>query len=308
MKLGTIEHPKMVKLMGLLKVPQNHAVGILEHLWHWAGRYSPQGDIGKYTDEQIGQLVAPEVRCLVKCLVEAGWVDEAPAPFRLVIHGWREHADQRVRKWLERNELRWAEEIAQEIKNGGACPDNVRTVSGQNPVQNGVKTGVKNGRCPDGVQPRARATEPEPEPEAEPEPSGEASAAGFPKSCKTWVAEFRAVPGLDDMRPYKKINEVEAERWWMEFGPLRKVAGVEAAVAAAWVEFKRKSNEVPYPRPVSAWIGFVNSALRMVQREDAQAAGGGSGGQYVPRGAVRDGSGMPLDVDLDDEEQAGKRG
>lgn len=296
-KLGTIEHPKTTKLMGFLGIPRNHAVGILEHLWHYAGRYSPDGAIGKFSDEQIRQDVAPEIkRGLLEALVDAGWVDVAPEPFRLIVHDWKDHADQRVRKWMERNDLEWAEDGARRVEEEtkgttktqgktGQCPDGVRTSSGQ---------------CPDGVRPRARATEPEPEPE--PEPCGDATS--FPDTFAAWLAAFQSVPGPSGERPYEKTNRGEAERWWLEVGPvLKNVAGAREAVAGAWAEFVGKSNEAPYPRQVGVWRKFARSALERLN----------AGGESVPRGTgsaptgAREASSLPTDVDLDEGDAAARK-
>lgn len=80
------------------------AMGVVESLWIWAKRYYPRGDIGRASDEQIA--------------IECGW-DEKDAPFliaefcrlrildvhkdhRLIVHDLSEHAEDYVRKAMER--------------------------------------------------------------------------------------------------------------------------------------------------------------------------------------------------------------
>jgi hypothetical protein len=106
MKRGTTEHPKMKRLAKSLRVNRAWAVGILESLWHWAGRFAPQGDIGRFTDDDIAEAVywPKEPGVLIESLVESGWVDR-DAAHRLLIHGWEEHAEESVRKYLKRNSL-----------------------------------------------------------------------------------------------------------------------------------------------------------------------------------------------------------
>ena len=56
-KRGTLEHPKLRALAKALEIPRPYAVGILESLWHLTARYAPQGDIGRFSDEEIARWV-----------------------------------------------------------------------------------------------------------------------------------------------------------------------------------------------------------------------------------------------------------
>jgi len=292
MKHGTIDHPKMGRLMSRLKIPRNHAAGILEHLWHWAGRYAPQGDVGKYTDAQIEQEVAPEIKSgLVNALIEAKWVDRAPLPYRLIVHGWKEHADQRVRKWLARNELGWAEDLVDDADGTrtkhGQNTDNVRIMSGQCP--DGVRT--ESGQCPDGVRPHARATEPEPEPEPEPEDGR----AHYPDSFARWISAMASVPGHKKIKSPKE--RAVAERCWMEAQALAKNLPKDV-VDQTWNEFMRKSLEEAYARPCSTWITFLRNGAPKEQ----------PGGRFEqrPMTGAREVTGMATDVDLDEGDAAAR--
>lgn len=278
MKRGTIEHPKTVMLMAQLRIPLNHTVGILEHLWHWTGRYAPQGDIGKYSDEQIVQAVAPEVKGLVKALVDAKWLDAAPLPFRLVVHGWKEHADQTCRKYLARHRLPFVEDV---IADGSE--DNVGTVSGQCPI----KGGPECGGLTDGVFPHARATEPVPVSEPVPvEPP-----ARFPDTFEGWLNALVMIPG------YKKIKSPDkrlaAERAWMQSQALVRNLQ-DDVVQEAWTKFVAVSFEKPYPTPCSTWITFLE---KRAPRDDAAARGATGTG---PGPGRREVTGMATDVDLDE--------
>lgn len=114
MKRGTPDHPKVAMLCSLLNIRKFEAVGILEMLWHFTAKYAPQGDIGKYSDKAIAAAVdwqrptgargvTPECK-LSEALVEAGWLDSDPV-HRLVVHGWEEHADQTLRRFLASKKL-----------------------------------------------------------------------------------------------------------------------------------------------------------------------------------------------------------
>lgn len=86
----------------------------MELLWHFAARYCPQGDIGKFTDEQIAsacdfvETKNTSIQKLMDSLVLAKWLDRNEK-CRLLIHGWSEHADEAVNKFLLRNGLTYAD-------------------------------------------------------------------------------------------------------------------------------------------------------------------------------------------------------
>jgi hypothetical protein len=82
------------------------AVGYLELLWHFTAEFAPQGDIGRFTDKRIeaGVSWSGSSGSLVSALIEAGWVDRNQQ-HRLVVHDWHDHADDAVRKKLNRAEL-----------------------------------------------------------------------------------------------------------------------------------------------------------------------------------------------------------
>jgi hypothetical protein len=114
MKRGTPDHPKTLDLQAELHLSKWGAVGVLECLWHFAAQYARQGDIGRFSDEQIARAIGWEGDAgqLVVALVRAGWLDECPR-YRLVIHDWSEHADDTTKKNLARRKLGFAT----------ACPD-----------------------------------------------------------------------------------------------------------------------------------------------------------------------------------------
>lgn len=109
MKTGTTDHPKTKALARLLGVGRYAAIGLLEALWHATAKYSPRGDIGRFSDAEIADLCfwdgpAPK---LVKALVDSGWLDTR-AKGRLVVHDWHEHAEDAVNMRLARAGERFA--------------------------------------------------------------------------------------------------------------------------------------------------------------------------------------------------------
>ncbi len=110
MKRGTPDHPKTLMLAHELSIPKYAAVGLLESLWHWTAQYAPGGDVGRFADHFIGAAVGWERDAseLVTALVKARWLDEHPE-HRLVVHHWRDHADDGVHMKLARAGERFAD-------------------------------------------------------------------------------------------------------------------------------------------------------------------------------------------------------
>jgi len=113
----------MILLAKLLRVPLAHAVGMMEMLFHWTARYAPRGDIGRWPDATIAQAMrwAGAPHALVDRMATAGWVDRHRT-HRLVLHDWKDHADEAVRKQLKRQ--------GQSFVEPEPCPDILRTMAG----------------------------------------------------------------------------------------------------------------------------------------------------------------------------------
>ena len=125
MKRSAWGHPKLERLALELGVPMYAAIGILESIWIWAGKFTPRGDLGRYPDDLIARAIQwdGDATALIEALVASGWVDRSDQ-LRLVIHDWRHHADEAVRKQLARDGLSFA---------SGTCRDSVETTSRQHP-------------------------------------------------------------------------------------------------------------------------------------------------------------------------------
>jgi hypothetical protein len=115
-KRGTPEHPKTDALAeaivqrceGIpLELAHDAAVGMEEKLFHFTARYAPQGDVGKHSDTMIARRSGwPwEPAAGIQVMLDIGWLDAPDGGPRLVVHDWPEHADDTVRKTLERADL-----------------------------------------------------------------------------------------------------------------------------------------------------------------------------------------------------------
>lgn len=102
MKRNTTELTKFI-LLSQAVGGKMIAAGALEMLWHLTAREARQGNIGKIPNERIALAIGwkgnPEK--LISPLVKYGWLDEHPV-HRLLVHDWHDHADDSVRKQLQR--------------------------------------------------------------------------------------------------------------------------------------------------------------------------------------------------------------
>ncbi len=98
------DHPKFADLKRRLEIPRFVAIGLLEAVWHFCGRFTPQGNIGKYSDSAIEAWIEwnGNPGAAVAALVETGWLDRHDE-YRLVVHDWSTWADEVVQTTLARN-------------------------------------------------------------------------------------------------------------------------------------------------------------------------------------------------------------
>ena len=103
MKRGTIEHPKTVQFADSLGIEIPYAAGLLECLWHWVSRYTPKGNIGKFSNKAIAEGMRTNIDSdkLVDALTKNKFLDEN-RDHRLVVHDWHEHCDDSVHIYLAR--------------------------------------------------------------------------------------------------------------------------------------------------------------------------------------------------------------
>lgn len=110
MKTGAPDHPKMTHLAVLLKVPPYSAWGLVEGLIHATRAFAPRGNIGRFSDDQIAQLLRWDGKPsdLVKALADARWLD-AHKKHRWVVHDWPDHCEDAVHMRLARANERFAD-------------------------------------------------------------------------------------------------------------------------------------------------------------------------------------------------------
>ena len=110
MKDGTENKLKFKQLQRTLKLTEWQARGLLDSLWRFVRINCPEGDIGRFTNEEIAIGIdwQDDGDTLVSSLVKTGWLDEVArgafenAHARLWVHDWWEHCEDSVHKSLAR--------------------------------------------------------------------------------------------------------------------------------------------------------------------------------------------------------------
>lgn len=102
---NSFEHPKVRHLARLLKIPRLHAVGICGQLWNLTAKTAPQGNIGKFADEDLALSCDwdGDPKEFVGALVKCRLLDVHPDPkIRLLVHDWCDHMPYWVKGNLAR--------------------------------------------------------------------------------------------------------------------------------------------------------------------------------------------------------------
>lgn len=100
------DHPKFADLKMRLGLSKGATLGYLECIWHFTGRFTPQGNIGKYPDSAIEAWVEWEgdPGSLIAGLIESKWLD-VDTEQRILVHDWHFHADKATKQAINRAKL-----------------------------------------------------------------------------------------------------------------------------------------------------------------------------------------------------------
>ena len=98
MKVKTTASVKFMRLKRRLSLSHYKTVGLLESLWIITAQNAPDGNIGKFSNEDLAAMVEWEGSAdeLIAGLVDTGWLDSCPVD-RLVVHDWLDHCPTWVR-------------------------------------------------------------------------------------------------------------------------------------------------------------------------------------------------------------------
>lgn len=104
MKANTPELMKFKRLQRRLGISTAQLIGHLELLWMATAKNAPEGDIGRFSNEDIAIACYWEndPDSFVNALVECGWLDPSEE-WRLLVHDWAQHAPTWVGGNLKRH-------------------------------------------------------------------------------------------------------------------------------------------------------------------------------------------------------------
>lgn len=104
MKANTPELMKFRRLQRRLEASVAATAGHLELLWIATAKNAPEGDIGRFSDEDIAIACHwdGDTATFIDALVECGWLDRDET-WRLLVHDWAQHAPTYVNGSLRRH-------------------------------------------------------------------------------------------------------------------------------------------------------------------------------------------------------------
>jgi hypothetical protein len=116
MKANTPELMKFKRLQRRLNETRRGIIGLLESMWIEVCRNCPEGDIGRFSNEEIAIMVDwnGDSDFLVNALVECSWLDRC-SKNRLVVHDWSDHCPTYVKGGLAKKGKDIAIAISSEV-------------------------------------------------------------------------------------------------------------------------------------------------------------------------------------------------
>lgn len=165
-------HPKLRKAAKLLGLSEAEIVGRLMYLWWWAVDYAPDGDLSRYTVEDV-ELAADwggEPGAFVEAFCNCGYGKgagflERDAEGRLKIHDWQDYAGKLIER-RARNAERMRQVRATPVqRTDDAHPEHVQAVCKatdvrtyeRNNERTNARTNVVGNDSPPDVTPSERA-------------------------------------------------------------------------------------------------------------------------------------------------------
>lgn len=175
MKEGTENKLKFKKLKRRLSMPEWQVIGLLEAIWKLTRSSAPEGDIGRFSNEDIAAGIEYDGDAdeLVNHLVETCWLDE-DEEFRLIVHDWSDHVPTYMKGQMKRYKKQFADRAAKERHHAVSEPCNEPQF--EPPDTSTEITKAPNEPCSDpATKPIPNQTNPPPPKPPQPEPANEPS-------------------------------------------------------------------------------------------------------------------------------------
>ena len=110
MKKGTDALAKFLLMKKDLKLPKFAAKGLLQDIWDFTALNTPEGNLGKYTNEEIAMFLEYEGDPdeLIAVLLRRRWLD-ADDEHRLLVHDWPDHCEDGIHIRLAKERRRFSD-------------------------------------------------------------------------------------------------------------------------------------------------------------------------------------------------------
>lgn len=242
MKTGTLGHVKTRRLKRLLGCPLYQAAGVLECIWHLAAECADEGNVGKYSNEELADYLEwdGDANKLVDSLVAAGFLD-IDDQHRLVVHDWADHAPQYIRERIKKRGYRERKQRTYDEKTG----DTPGTSEGR-PGTDGGHIGTSEGpaaACPLYSQPNQT------------QPTIDSSLAEKQR-VEPPVLEF---PTDGDPKTWA-LTQSQVDEWAGLYPGLDILT--ESRKAMAWVKANRRKTARGMKRFLVGWLNRANDSGR----------------------------------------------
>lgn len=254
-KKDTPSKLKFKLLKRKLDRPFYQVVGLLESLWRLTEMNTPDGNIGKLTNEEIAADLEwdGDANALILMLIESRWIDRSEK-HRLVIHDWSDH----VPNWLKAIYSREGKSFSNEATESG-------TKSG---TQSDTKFGTQSDTNSPALSPVLSSAPPILTYPNLTKPNQKTAATPMPECLQTdafqeaWSDWQRHRSEIK--KPLKPTMIVQQLKWLAKLGHDKAIATIENTITKGWVGLKEPEgvNGTAKSAPVKPRIPTDEELLR----------------------------------------------
>jgi hypothetical protein len=274
MKREAMTHPKMQTLVKRLSKTNGGAIarGVLEGLWHLAGQHAPDGDLSRFSPDEIAGFIGwdEDASELLAVLVETRWLDRIGD--RVVVHDWSDHADGSVHKKLARAKRFFANGRKPILSHLGGPKSFERKAA------EAFYTSTEPPRSFHGTPAEFRGTEPEPrQSPAPPEPEPFSSSLRSEEKHAAVPDRFREA--VKDTKLARLLNGAAPKDWWQDLEKQEALyswldVSEELRAAGRWLKTRQRKHLAKF---FDGWLNRAIERGREKGRPGARTFGNGRG-------------------------------
>lgn len=256
MKTGTLGHIKLRRLKRLLNKALYQTAGILTCIWHLAAECADEGDIGRFTDDEISDYLEwdGDPKTLTDALVNAGWLDRDNER-RLVVHDWLDHCPGYISERLKKRRLRRRKHRTCDAKTG----DKEGTSEGQQGDNQGTVPGM-SPTCPLFTQ------------------SSQVQSVDSSDVCATSEPAILTYPTNGKVKSWE-LTQSQVDEWAGLYPGIDVMAECRKALAWSKANPAKRKTAGGMPRFLVSWLGKANDRGGATNGKSPTAA---DSGEYTP--------------------------